>query len=97
MSIRATILKQCVNVYLLFLAKEINHAITKNTFPEQLKKLEIIPLYKKKDLLKKENYKTVSILPHVPKNFKRIIYKQINIYIRDKLSKHITSFRKSPC
>ena len=97
MSIPTTILKQCVDVYLLFLTKAINHAITENTFPEQLKKSEIIPLYKKEDSLKKENYKPVSILPHVPKNFERIIYKQINIFMRDKLSKHITGFRKSLC
>ena len=35
------------------------------------------------------------ILPHVSKVFDRIIYKQINIYMQDKLSKHITGFRKS--
>ena len=29
------------------------------------------------------------------KVFKRIIYKQINFYIQEKLSKHITGFRKS--
>ena len=95
MSIPTTILKQCVDVYLLFLTKAINHAITENTFPEQLKKSEVIPLYKKEDPLKKENYKPMSLLPHVSKVFERIIYKQINIYMKDKLSKNITGFRKS--
>ena len=38
-SIPATVLKQCVDVYLPFLTKSINHAITENSFPEQLKKL----------------------------------------------------------
>ena len=33
--IPAIILKQCVDVYLPFLTKVINHAITENTFPEQ--------------------------------------------------------------
>ena len=94
-SIPATILKQCVGVYLPFLTKAINHAITENTFPEQLKKSEVIPLHKKEDPLKKENYRPVSLLPHVSKVFERIIYKQINIYMQDKLSKHITGFRKS--
>ena len=84
-----------MDVYLPFLTKAINHAITKNTFPKQLKKSEVIPLYKKEDPLKKENYGPVSLLPHVPKVFGRIIYKQINIYMQDKLSKHITVFRKS--
>ena len=93
--IPAIILEQYVDVYLPFLTKAINHAITENTFPEQLKKSEVIPLYKKEDPLKKENYKPVSLLPHVSKVFERIIYKQINIYMKDKLSKNITGFRKS--
>ena len=56
-SIPATILKQCVDEYLPFLTKAINHAITENIFPEQLKKSEVIPLHKKKDHLRKENYR----------------------------------------
>ena len=30
------------------------------------------------------------LLPHVSKDFERITCKQINIYMQDKLSKHIT-------
>ena len=52
-----TILKQCVDIYLPFLtkAKTINHTVTENIFPEQLKKSEVIPSNKKEDTLKKEN------------------------------------------
>ena len=82
-SIPETILKQCVGVYLPFLTKAINHAITENTFREQL------------NPLKKENYRSVRLLPHVSKVFVRMTYKQINIYIQYKLSKYITGFRKS--
>ena len=46
-SVPATTLKQCVDIYLPFLAKAINHGITENIFPEQLKTLEVIPLHKK--------------------------------------------------
>ena len=69
-SIPATILKQCVDVYLPFLTKAINHAITENTFTEQFKKSEVIPLYKKEDLLKKENYRPVSYY-HICQRFLR--------------------------
>ena len=62
-SIPATILKQCVDVYLPFLTNAINCAITENTFPEQLKKLEVVPLHKKENPLKKENYRPASLLP----------------------------------
>ena len=91
-SISATVLKQCVDVYPPFLTRAINHAITENTFPAQLKMLEVIPLYKKEDQLKKNNYRPVSLLSHVSKVFERIIYKQTNICMQDKLSKHITGF-----
>ena len=37
----------------------------------------------------------MSLLPHVSKTFERIIYKQINIYMQDKLPKYITGFRNS--
>ena len=94
-SIPATILKQYVDVYLPFLTKALNHAITENTFPEQLKKSEVTSSYKKEDPLTKENYRPVSLLPHVSKVFERIIYKQINIYMQDKLSTYVTGFRKS--
>ena len=36
-SIPAPILKRCVDGYLLFLTKSINHAITENIFPEQFR------------------------------------------------------------
>ena len=60
-----TILKQCMDVYLPFLT--INHTITEIIFPKQLKKLEVVSLYKKEDPLKKENYRPVRLLPHVSK------------------------------
>ena len=94
-SILATVLKECVDVYLPFLTKAINHAITENIFPEPLKESEVIPLHKKEDPLRKENYRPESLLPYVSKVFERIIYKGINIYMQDKLSKQITRFRKS--
>ena len=73
----------------------INYSLRENIFPEELKRSEVIPLYKKLDPLKKENYRPVSLLPHVSKVFERIIYKQINTYMEDKLSKYLPGFRKS--
>ena len=51
-SILTTILKQSVEIYLPFLTKAINLAITECEFPDKLKKSELIPLYKKQDPLK---------------------------------------------
>ena len=45
--------------------------------------------------MNKENNRPVSLLPHLSKVFARIIYKQINSYTEDKLTKCLTRFRKS--
>ena len=68
--------------------------INEGKFPAELKHSEVIPLFKKEDPLKKEKYRPVSLLPHLSKVFERIIYKQINVYMENKLSKFIASFRK---
>ena len=74
----------------------INYSLRENTLPEELKRSEVISLHKKLDPLKKENYRPVSLLPQVIKKvFERIIYKQMNTYMEDKLSKCLTGFRKS--
>ena len=57
----AEVFKQSVEVYLPFLTIAINQRITENSFPEQLKKLEAITLFKKNDPSKKENFTTVSL------------------------------------
>ena len=94
-SIPASLLKQCVDAYLPYLTVTIDYSLIENTFPEELKHSWVIPLYKKLDPLEKENYRPVSLLPHVSKVFERIICKQINTYMADKLSKCLTGSRKS--
>ena len=51
-------------------------------------------MFKKEDPLEKENYRPVSLLPHLSKVFERMIYKQINVYTENKLSKFIRGFKK---
>ena len=55
-------------------------------FSGKLRKSAVILLYKKEDLLKKENYRPVSLLLHASKVFERIIYKQINSYLENNFS-----------
>ena len=80
-----------MDIYLPFLTNAINKTFLDNYFPRQLKKAETIPVYKKDDPLKKENYRPVSLLSDVSKIFERLVYK--HDYICDKLSKNITDFR----
>ena len=41
------------------------------------------------DPLRKDDYRAVTLLPHVSKIFERFICKQINSYMCDKLSKQV--------
>ena len=66
-----------------------------SVYPQKLNHEEVIPLYKKLDPLSKENYRPVSLLPHLSKVFERIIYKQVNSCMEDKFAKCLTGFRKS--
>ena len=93
--ITASILKQSIEVHLKYLANTINHSLKESTFPDDLKQSEVIPVYKKLDPLQKDNYKPESLLPHISKVFERVIYKQINNFMENKISKCVTDFRKS--
>ena len=93
-SIPATILKQSLDIYLPYLTKSVNYTINESEFPAELKHSEVIPLLKKEDPLKKENYRPASLLPHLSKVFERIIYKQINEYMGKKTFKIYNRFQK---
>ena len=71
-----SILKQCIDAYLPYLTYSISYSLRESTFLEELKHSELIPVYKKLDPLKKENYRPVSFLPDVSKVFEGIIYQK---------------------
>ena len=60
-----------------------------------MKAAEVTPIFKKNDDLDKENYRPVSVLPHVSKVFERIMYIQIQNIMEGKLSKLLKGFRKN--
>ena len=86
-----------MNVYLLELTILINNCLMKGVFPDDLKLADITPKFKKEDILNKENYRPVSILPHLSKVLfiKRILYKQINSFMKNKFSPYLCGFRKN--
>ena len=63
--------------------------------PDELKAAEVTPIFNKNDDLYKENYKPVSVLPHVSQVFEKIMYIQIENIMEGKLSKLRTGFRKT--
>ena len=92
--ISVDILKSTVDIHLQFITNSINLSIKNGCFPEELKLAEVSPIFKKKDDLDKENYRPVGVLPHVSKVFERIVYHEINDYMKDKLSKQLTGIEK---
>ena len=66
-------LKETIDIYLVYLTGIINYSFENKSFPNLLKFGEVCPIFKKKDELDKENYRPVSILPGLSKVFERII------------------------
>ena len=86
-NIPVEMLKSTIDVHVSLLTKIINSSIRNGCFPDELKAAEVTPIFKKNDNLDKENYRPVSVLPHVSKVFERIIYIQIENFMEGKLSK----------
>ena len=88
-------LKQAIDIHLLIKTQIIIMSIDNNCYPEDLKLAEVSPVFKKKDDLNKENYRPISVLSHVSKVFERVMYQQIEDFMKDKLSNLLIGFRKN--
>ena len=88
-------LKQAIDIHLLIKTQIIIMSIDNNCYPEDLKLAEVSPVFKKKDDLNKENYRPISVLSHVSKVFERVMYQQIEGFMKDKLSNLLIGFRKN--
>ena len=85
--IPSEMLKSTIDVHVSLLTKIINSSIRNGCFPDELKAAEVTPIFKKNDDLDKENYRPVSVLPHVSKIIERVMYIQIENFMEDNLSK----------
>ena len=93
--IPAKILKKSVDIYIKEITFTINDCLEKGIFPDDLKLADVSPIFKKEDSFKKENYRPVSILPHMSKVFERILCKQIDTFMTTKFSPYLCGFRKN--
>ena len=73
----------------------INRCILEKVFPNKMKKANITPLYKKKDKLEKDNYRSVNLLPILSKIMERALYDQIYEYMNPRFHKYLSGFRKA--
>ena len=95
LDIPADMLKSTLDIHLPFLTKIISYSFENDCFPNEIILAEVTPIFKKNNDLEKENHRPASILSNVPKVFEKIMYKQIETFMRDELSKLLTGLRKS--
>ena len=88
------ILRQSAEVTGNTLQLLFNNATLNSKFTENLKLADVIPIFKKKDSLDKKSYKPVSVLSLVSKIFERLMQKQINEHMKNKLSPYLCGYRK---
>ena len=77
-----------------FIFKNFNKCIIDGKFPDQLKKADVSPVFKKGNYHDKTNYRLVSILPLLSKIYEHLIYNQINHMTENALSIFQCCFRK---
>ena len=68
--------------------------LTDLKFPSELKLADVVPAFKKEDSTLVENYRPISLLPVISKNFERIMLHQITTYMNEYLSLYLCGYRK---
>ena len=92
--IHTNILKQISDFFAFHVQKDSNASISPSKFPNDLKEADVIPVYKKKSKLSKENYRPISILPNISKVYERCLYDQMSKYFETRFSKFQCGLRK---
>ena len=87
-------LKENLNIFATFLAKDINKCMRQGEFPDKLKTADIAPAFKRGNKYDKLNYRPVSILPILSNVDEKCLYKQIENYMENILSNFQCGFRK---
>ena len=61
----------------------LNQSLHTGIFPDTLKIAKIIPIYKKGSLNDILNYRPISLLPSISKNFEKLIFIQLSTYLNE--------------
>ena len=77
-SMSSVLLKHVKHQIVKPLSQIINKTIDTGIFPDKLKIARVLPIYKKDDKSKLENYRPISILPAISKVFEKVLSHQIN-------------------
>ncbi len=72
----------------------LNNCIAQSCFPADMKKAEVVPVFKKKDALSKKNYRPVSILPTLSKLFEKLLAIQLSNFFEKIFNCLMSAYRK---
>ena len=92
--IPASFIKHLKHELAIPLSSLINSCINKGIFPSNLKMADITPVYKKKDKLNKDNYRSINLLPILSKIFEKILNIQLTEFANNFYSSLLSGFRK---
>ena len=81
--VSSILLKKLSPIIINCLTLMVNQSLITGIFPESLKKAKVVPIYKKNDKSKFENYRPISILPTISKLFERVAYNQLSDYFNE--------------
>ena len=87
-------LKDNVDIIAPILMEIFNSCIKNGTFPDELKLVDISPIFKSIDSTDKNNYRPISILRSVSKLFEKLIRKQLSPFFDEYLSQYLCGYRK---
>ena len=88
------IIKLNSDIFSNLIYKHFNCCIDKGEFPNDLKHADIVPIYKKNNKCKKENYRPVSVLSNVSKIYGKLMYNQLYEYFDNILFPSQCGFQK---
>ena len=60
----------------------INQSLISGIFPDKLKIAKVVPLYKKDNKIKLDNYRPISLLSSISKVFKKVVFNQLSEYFK---------------
>ena len=69
------ILKVSCNIFTETLQNPFNDCLITGNFPDNVKLADINPVFQRKNTLIKKNYRPVSVLPSISKNFEKLVQK----------------------
>ena len=74
-------LKNLIEVISHLLSLIFNQLIATGSFPERMKQVEVVPLYKGKDMDIVINYRPISLLVTISKALEKVIYRQVYSFL----------------